>query len=134
MSPPRFETRGPILLLTRDRAIADRVRALLDAERFEVLVTRSAKDALDVAARAAPTVILLDFALDDDPAPEELAYRLRPRRAGPRVIAIASAREAPPAEVSALRASVDRCLDAEELVDLVWRFHHEVLDARGKRS
>ncbi len=122
--------KGPVLLITRDRALVERVRELLIVERFEVVWVRGASAALEEAVRSEPTVVIVDWALDDEPSCEELVYRLRPRRSGPRVLAVAGRGGRVPVEVSGVRAILARALDAEELVDLVWRHHHEVADAR----
>jgi PleD family two-component response regulator len=126
--------KGPVLLVTGDRHRERRVRQILAAERFEVNVVADAADVLAGPAdgRRAPTVVLLDWSLHGEPGPEELVCRLRPRRAGPRVIAIAARREAPAlARLRGISGVVEALLDAEELVDLVWRCHHEVVEARG---
>jgi DNA-binding response OmpR family regulator len=125
------ELKGPVLLVTRDRALADRVRELLTAERFEVHVVRAAAGVIAEAARLGPSVVVIDWALDDEPSCEELVYQLRPRKAGLRVIAVRGPTGAAPGEVSGVRAVLARPVDAEELVDLVWRHHHEVRDTRG---
>lgn len=123
--------KGPVLLITRDRTLGDRVRELLLPEHFEVAWVRGAAASLQEAEKLRPTVVLLDWTLGDDPGCEELVHQLRPRRVGPRVIAV-TGRGAPLAiELTGVRAVIARPLDAEELVDLVWRHHHEAAEARG---
>lgn len=123
-----------MLLVTRDRRRAARVEALLAPEQYALLIAHTATDALQMAQAAAPTVVLLDWSFDEPQARADLLHRLRPRRIGPRVIAIASGFDASSAaEAQGVRAVVSDSLDAEELVDLVWRHDHEVVDARAGR-
>ena len=123
-----------MLLVTRHRGRAERIRALLEIERFDVAHVADGVAALAIAQEREPTVILVDWSICDDPNDrDELLFRLRPRRIGPRVVAIADHRQSDAAgETRGVRGVVDPHIDAEQLVDAVWRVHNEVLDARER--
>lgn len=127
------DLKGPVLVITSNRGRGTRVRELLAADRFEVIIVSDGAAALGRPATSTPTVVLLDWASESDP--EELVYRLRPRRAGPRVLAIADPAHAKEIGlVTGVAGVVAAALDPEDLVDQVWRCHHDVVFARSTRS
>jgi len=123
--------KGPVLVIASHRGRVARLEKLLAAERFEVLVAGDGRAALAGPMEQAPTVVLIDWSLEDEVSREELVYRLRPRRVGPRVVAIAPPEEAQSvARVTGVSDVIGDGLDAEEVIDVVWRCHHEVQFAR----
>jgi DNA-binding response OmpR family regulator len=120
------------MVVSDRRWCAARVEQLLEIERFQVVVCASSAAALERSVAVAPTVVVLDWSLDDEPGREELIYRLRPRRSGPRVVVVAEpAQHASLLAMSGVSGVLAPTLEAEEVVDAVWRLHHEVAEARA---
>lgn len=139
MGRVRFERKGPIVVLSRRRARAEHMRALLEAERFEVLPAVAPDAAESLVSQRAPTVVVLDWDFDDEPARDELIHRLRPRRTGVRLVVVAPRADHAVLEaMAAVRAVVDGTLGAEAFaeafIDGVWGAHNASVDARASRK
>ena len=127
-----MSTKGPFLVVTAVRALGERVRRLLVTERFEVEVVEGEASAVELVRARSPTVVLLDWSFAADEAVRDLIHHLRPRRTGPRIVALARPAELiVAAEARGISAVVGTELDVEQLVDVVWRLHHEVDAARA---
>lgn len=131
MGRERVETKGPVLIVSRHRARTARMRELLEADRYEVECTEEPSAAERMLGARRPTVVVIDWEVDDEVPRAELIHRLRPRRSGARLVVVAEGEAARALEESpAVRAVVAPALDAEELIDAVWEAHHACLDAR----
>ncbi|ALV33200.1 response regulator transcription factor [Streptomyces sp. CdTB01] len=82
-----------VLVVDDERKIRDTVRAFLERERYAVLTTGSGQEALDVALRLKPDLVVLDLMLPDL-AGEEVARSLRAISRVPIIMLTAKASEA----------------------------------------
>jgi len=124
-----------VAVLSRHRGRLARLVALLERERFEVAVAGGAADLAALLDTRAPTALVIDWPADEEPARAELIHAARVRAERPSVVVIADGAEAEALRASpAVRAVVGAALDVEEVVDAVWRAHHEALDARRARA
>lgn len=93
-----------VLVVDDERKIRDMVRVFLERERYAVLVAGSGQQALDVAARLKPDLVVLDLMLPDLPG-EEVARSLRAISPVPIIMLTAKAGEAD--RVAGLRLGAD---------------------------
>ena len=93
-----------VLVVDDERKIRDTVRAFLEKQRYAVLVAGSGQEALDVAGRLKPDLVVLDLMLPDL-AGEEVARSLRAISQVPIIMLTAKAGEAD--RVAGLRLGAD---------------------------
>jgi DNA-binding response OmpR family regulator len=93
-----------VLVVDDERKIRDTVRAFLERQRYAVLVAGTGEQALDVAGRLHPDLVVLDLMLPDL-AGEEVARSLRAISAVPIIMLTAKASEAE--RVAGLRLGAD---------------------------
>jgi DNA-binding response OmpR family regulator len=93
-----------VLVVDDERKIRDTVRAFLEQQRYAVLVAGSGQEALDVAGRLKPDLVVLDLMLPDL-AGEEVARSLRAISQVPIIMLTAKASEAE--RVARLRLGAD---------------------------
>jgi DNA-binding response OmpR family regulator len=93
-----------VLVVDDERKIRDTVRTFLEQERYSVLVAGSGQEALDVAVRLRPDLVVLDLMLPDLPG-EEVARSLRAVSEVPIIMLTAKAEEAD--RVAGLRLGAD---------------------------
>ncbi len=93
-----------VLVVDDERKIRDTVRAFLEQQRYAVLVAGTGQQALDVAARLKPDLVVLDLMLPDL-AGEEVARSLRAISQVPIIMLTAKAAEAD--RVAGLRLGAD---------------------------
>ena len=93
-----------VLVVDDERKIRDTVRAFLEKQRYAVLVAGSGQEALDVAGRLKPDLVVLDLMLPDL-AGEEVARSLRAISQVPIIMLTAKADEAD--RVAGLRLGAD---------------------------
>ena len=118
-----------MLVVARSRRRGERIRELLDGERFAVEAVPIEQLVARLAVAPLPTVALVDCEGADGSELTDLAYALRrapgSRGQGPRLVVIADgAAAAVLAGSTGIAAVVCGRLDAEELVDAVWQAHH----------
>jgi two-component system, OmpR family, response regulator RegX3 len=82
-----------VLVVDDERKIRDTVRAFLERSRYAVLTAATGQQALDVAARLKPDLVVLDLMLPDLPG-EEVARSLRAISQVPIIMLTAKAGEA----------------------------------------
>jgi DNA-binding response OmpR family regulator len=93
-----------VLVVDDERKIRDTVRVFLEHERYAVLTAGSGQQALDVAGRLNPNLVVLDLMLPDLPG-EEVARSLRAISPVPIIMLTAKAGEAD--RVAGLRLGAD---------------------------
>jgi DNA-binding response OmpR family regulator len=93
-----------VLVVDDERKIRDTVRLFLEQQRYAVLVAGSGQEALDVAGRLHPDLVVLDLMLPDL-AGEEVARSLRAISQVPIIMLTAKAGEAD--RVAGLRLGAD---------------------------
>ena len=93
-----------VLVVDDERKIRDTVRAFLERSRYAVLVAGTGHEALDVAGRLKPDLVVLDLMLPDLPG-EEVARSLRAISEVPIIMLTAKAGEAD--RVAGLRLGAD---------------------------
>ena len=93
-----------VLVVDDERKIRDTVRAFLERSRYAVLVAGTGAQALDVAGRLKPDLVVLDLMLPDLPG-EEVARSLRAISPVPIIMLTAKAGEAD--RVAGLRLGAD---------------------------
>ena len=93
-----------VLVVDDERKIRDTVRAFLEQQRYAVLVAGTGQEALDVAGRLKPDLVVLDLMLPDL-AGEEVARSLRAISQVPIIMLTAKAGEAD--RVAGLRLGAD---------------------------
>ena len=93
-----------VLVVDDERKIRDTVRAFLERSRYAVLVAGTGAQALDVAGRLKPDLVVLDLMLPDLPG-EEVARSLRAISDVPIIMLTAKAGEAD--RVAGLRLGAD---------------------------
>ena len=93
-----------VLVVDDERKIRETVRTFLEQERYAVLVAGSGQEALDVAGRLKPDLVVLDLMLPDL-AGEEVARSLRAVSEVPIIMLTAKADEAD--RVAGLRLGAD---------------------------
>jgi DNA-binding response OmpR family regulator len=93
-----------VLVVDDERKIRDTVRAFLERQHYAVLVAASGQEALDVAGRLSPDLVMLDLMLPDL-AGEEVARSLRAISGVPIIMLTAKADEAD--RVAGLRLGAD---------------------------
>jgi two-component system, OmpR family, response regulator RegX3 len=93
-----------VLVVDDERKIRDTLRAFLERARYAVLTAATGQQALDVAARLKPDLVVLDLMLPDLPG-EEVARSLRAISAVPIIMLTAKAGEAD--RVAGLRLGAD---------------------------
>ncbi len=93
-----------VLVVDDERKIRDTVRAFLERQRYAVLVAATGQEALDVAGRLKPDLVVLDLMLPDL-AGEEVARSLRAISQVPIIMLTAKASEAE--RVAGLRLGAD---------------------------
>jgi len=93
-----------VLVVDDERKIRDTVRLFLEQRRYAVLLAGSGQQALDVAGRLKPDLVVLDLMLPDLPG-EEVARALRTVSKVPIIMLTAKAEEAD--RVAGLRLGAD---------------------------
>jgi DNA-binding response OmpR family regulator len=93
-----------VLVVDDERKIRDTVRLFLEQRRYAVLLAGSGQQALDVAGRLKPDLVILDLMLPDL-AGEEVARALRTISQVPIIMLTAKAEEAD--RVAGLRLGAD---------------------------
>jgi two-component system, OmpR family, response regulator RegX3 len=93
-----------VLVVDDERKIRDTVRAFLERQHYAVLVAATGQEALDVAGRLNPDLVVLDLMLPDL-AGEEVARSLRALSQVPIIMLTAKASEAE--RVAGLRLGAD---------------------------
>ena len=93
-----------VLVVDDERKIRDTVRTFLEHERYAVLVAGTGQEAIDVAGRLKPDLVVLDLMLPDLPG-EEVARSLRTVSEVPIIMLTAKADEAD--RVAGLRLGAD---------------------------
>lgn len=112
------DRRRPLILLAEDDEDIRGVFEMILAERFDVLTAQTGEDALRIAARSRPDVVLLDWTLPDLLG-DEVVARLRKLDAGGKrtpivVVSGASSVDALAARVGAIPCA--KPCDIEQLV------------------
>ncbi len=124
--------RATILVVDDERKIRDLVRAYLEREGYSVLLAESGQDALDVAGRASPDLVVLDLMLPDLSG-EEVARSLRSVSDVPIIMLTAKAAEED--RVAGLRLGADDYLAKPfSPRELVARVEAVLRRARGGRA
>ncbi len=93
-----------VLVVDDERKIRDTVRLFLERQRYAVLLASTGQQALDVAGRLKPDLVVLDLMLPDLPG-EEVARSLRTISQVPIIMLTAKAEEAD--RVAGLRLGAD---------------------------
>jgi DNA-binding response OmpR family regulator len=93
-----------VLVVDDERKIRDTVRLFLEQRRYAVLLAGAGQQALDVAGRLKPDLVILDLMLPDLPG-EEVARALRTVSQVPIIMLTAKAEEAD--RVAGLRLGAD---------------------------
>ena len=93
-----------VLVVDDERKIRDTVRLFLEQQRYAVLLAGTGQQALDVAGRLKPDLVVLDLMLPDLPG-EEVARSLRTVSQVPIIMLTAKAEEAD--RVAGLRLGAD---------------------------
>ena len=93
-----------VLVVDDEPKIRNTVRAFLEQERYGVLVARTGQEAIDVATRLRPDLVVLDLMLPDLPG-EEVARSLRTISEVPIIMLTAKAEESD--RVAGLRLGAD---------------------------
>lgn len=93
-----------VLVVDDERKIRETVRTFLEQERYSVLVAGTGQEALDVAVRLRPDLVVLDLMLPDLPG-EEVARSLRAISEVPIIMLTAKAEEVD--RVAGLRLGAD---------------------------
>jgi DNA-binding response OmpR family regulator len=93
-----------VLVVDDERKIRDTVRLFLERQRYAVLLAGTGQQALDVAGRLKPDLVVLDLMLPDLPG-EEVARSLRAISQVPIIMLTAKAEEAD--RVAGLRLGAD---------------------------
>ena len=135
LTPPDRARKGPVAVLSRHRGRLARLVAMLERERFEVAVAGGVAELAALLDARAPTALVIDWPDDEEPARAEVIHAARVRAERPSIVVVADGAEAEALRASpAVRAVVGAALEVEEVVDAVWRAHHEAVDARRARA
>ena len=116
------EQAGTILVVQGDTALRELLRELLAADGYQVLQAADGEQGLDLAARARPDAILLDFGLPSDSGAEILARLSRRDATAPIPVVVLAGQPAPPAD-GALRPDgwIEKPFDIDVLLEQVGR-------------
>jgi two-component system, chemotaxis family, chemotaxis protein CheY len=115
--------RGPILVVDDEESILGFVQMTLEDEGYEVITADNGAQALDVARRHLPRLILLDLRMPVMSGEEFMtAYRAMPGPHAPIVILTAARDGQKRAAEAAFETHLRKPFDLAELVDLVGKY------------
>ena len=116
-------TRPSVLVVEDDASIRGVLQAALAAEGCEVLIAKDGASALDLAARRAPALILLDLRLPGmDGSEFARAYHQLPGRHAPTIVLSAAPDARELASELGVEAFVPKPFDLDDLMRLVERY------------